>query len=294
MNEQRIAAIDIGTNAVRLLISNVTEEDESVTFKKMMLLRVPLRLGEDTYSIGKISDKRMRKLVKLMKAFKHLMTVYEVECYRACATAAMREARNKNKIVAAIKEKTDLEIEVIDGSEEAHIIYESHVEDKLDHSQNYLYTDVGGGSTELSLIVKGKLIESRSFNVGTIRMLRNKVAAEELNRMNEFLDEVKETYRPAEIIGSGGNINKLHHLADLKRGDTLDTDRLNEIYQNLKQLTVEERMTRFELNPDRADVIVPASEIFMHIAGKTGIRQIYVPTFGLVDGLLRTIYKKNT
>ena len=171
MEEQKIAAIDIGSNAVRLLISVVSEDEGGLSFKKLMLLRVPLRLGEDTYSIGKISDKRMRKLIKLMKAFRHLMSVYEVESYRACATAAMREARNAAKVVAAVKEKAELDIEIINGSEEARTIYESHVEDRLDHNSNYLYVDVGGGSTELSVISKGKLAESASFNIGTIRML---------------------------------------------------------------------------------------------------------------------------
>jgi Exopolyphosphatase len=298
MEEQKIAAIDIGSNAVRLLISVVSKDEGGLSFKKLMLLRVPLRLGEDTYSVGKISDKRMRKLIKLMKAFRHLMAVYEVESYRACATAAMREARNAAKVVAAVKEKTEIEIEIINGSEEARTIYESHVEDRLDHNSNYLYVDVGGGSTELSVISKGKLAESASFNIGTIRMLRNKVVSGELERMNEFLQSIQVNYAPAEIIGSGGNINKLHKLANLKKGDVLDIDKLQDIYQNMKQLTVEERMTRFELNPDRADVIIPASEIFLHIADLTGIQQIYVPTFGLVDGLLHTIYKseqqKNT
>jgi len=291
MEEQKIAAIDIGSNAVRLLISAVTEDDGGLSFKKLMLLRVPLRLGEDTYSVGKITDKRIRKLVKVMKAFRHLMAVYEVECYRVCATAAMREARNAAKVVAAVKEKAELDIEIIDGTEEARTIYESHVEDRIDRNGNYLYVDVGGGSTELSVISRGKLVESASFNIGTIRMLRNKVVGGELERMNDFLQTVKRQYSLVEIIGSGGNINKLHKLANLKKGDVLDIDRLQEMYSDMKQLTVEERMTRFELNPDRADVIIPASEIFLHIADLTGIQQIYVPTFGLVDGLLHTIYK---
>lgn len=290
MEEQKIAAIDIGSNAVRLLISGVCEDEGGISFKKLMLLRVPLRLGEDTFSVGKITEKKIRKLIKLMKAFKHLMMVYEVESYRACATAAMREARNASKVVAAVKEKVELDIEIIDGTEEARTIYESHVEDLLDRNGNYLYVDVGGGSTELSVISRGKLVESASFNIGTIRMLRNKVANEELSRMNDFLQSVKAQYSITEIIGSGGNINKLHKLAKLRKGDVLDIDKLQNIYQDMKQLSVEERMTRFELNPDRADVIIPASEIFLHIADQTSIRQIYVPTFGLVDGLLHTIY----
>ncbi|MDR3704973.1 MAG: ethanolamine ammonia-lyase reactivating factor EutA [Paludibacteraceae bacterium] len=290
MKSKKVAAIDIGSNAVRLLISSISEDEEGISFKKILLIRVPLRLGEDSFSVGKITKSRALKLIKLITAFKNLMEVHEVESYRACATAAMREAKNGQKIVEKIKEKTDINIEIIDGGEEAKMIYESHMADRLNVNKNYLYVDVGGGSTEISVIVAGELADSKSFNVGTIRMLRKKVTETELENMNDFLRTVKEKFAPVEIIGSGGNINKLHRLAKLGREDVLNIRELENMYHNLKQLSLEERMEKYELNLDRADVIVPASEIFLHIANISGISDIYVPTFGLVDGIVHKVY----
>jgi exopolyphosphatase/guanosine-5'-triphosphate,3'-diphosphate pyrophosphatase len=290
MKAKKVAAIDIGSNAVRLLISSISEDEGGVSFKKILLIRVPLRLGEDSFSVGKITKSRALKLTKLITAFKNLMEVHEVESYRACATAAMREAKNGQKIVEKIKERTDIDIEIIDGGEEAKMIYESHMADRLNVNKNYLYVDVGGGSTEISVIVAGVLADSKSFNVGTIRMLRKKVTEMELENMNDFLSTVKEKFAPVEIIGSGGNINKLHRLAQLGREDVLNIRELENMYHNLKQLSLEERMERYELNPDRADVIIPASEIFLHIATISGISDIYVPTFGLVDGIVHKVY----
>lgn len=290
MKARKVAAIDIGSNAVRLLISSISEDEGGVSFKKILLIRVPLRLGEDSFSVGKITKSRALKLTKLITAFKNLMEVHEVESYRACATAAMREAKNGQKIVEKIKERTDIDIEIIDGGEEAKMIYESHMADRLNVNKNYLYVDVGGGSTEISVIVAGVLADSKSFNVGTIRMLRKKVTEMELENMNDFLSTVKEKFAPVEIIGSGGNINKLHRLAQLGREDVLNIRELENMYHNLKQLSLEERMERYELNPDRADVIIPASEIFLHIATISGISDIYVPTFGLVDGIVHKVY----
>jgi len=290
MKSKKVAAIDIGSNAVRLLISSISEDEEGISFKKILLIRVPLRLGEDSFSVGKITKSRALKLIKLITAFKNLMEVHEVESYRACATAAMREAKNGLKIVEKIKEKTDINIEIIDGGEEAKMIYESHMADRLNVKKNYLYVDVGGGSTEISVIVAGELADSKSFNVGTIRMLRKKVTEAELENMNDFLRTVKEKFAPVEIIGSGGNINKLHRLAKLGREDVLNIRELESMYHNLKQLSLEERMEKYELNLDRADVIVPASEIFLHIANISGISDIYVPTFGLVDGIVHKVY----
>ena len=296
MNCKKIAAIDIGSNAVRLLIVSVEEELFGPFFKKVLLLRIPLRLGEDSFSIGKISDARAHKLNKVMRAFKLLMDVHEVTNYKAYATAAMREAKNGRKVAEKIKEKTTIKVEIIDGSVEARIIYDSNIIDQLDPNKNYLYVDVGGGSTELSIIVKGELAESKSFNIGTIRMLRGKVTNEEKESMKQFLAEVKEKHAPEEIIGSGGNINKLHRLAKLNKEETLTLNKLDQLYQKLKALSLDDRMDKYKLNPDRADVIVPASEIFIEIASLTGIQKIYVPTFGLVDGIVRKLYLsiKNT
>lgn len=290
MASQKIAAIDIGSNAVRLLISSVDETAEGTQFKKVLLVRMPLRLGEDSFSVGKITELRARKLIKVMKAFKNLMEVHEVESYRACATAAMREAKNGKRLVAKIKEKTKIDIEIIDGSIEAKMIYESHMADRLDIANNYLYVDVGGGSTEISVIVKGEMAASKSFNIGTIRILRKKVSDEEMTAMKDFLIDVKAKYAPIEIIGSGGNINKLHRLAKLNKEEILNISKLEDIYDKLKKLTIEERMERYDMNLDRADVIIPASEIFIHIAAITGIKEIYVPTFGLVDGIVHKLY----
>ncbi len=294
MSLRKIAAIDVGSNAVRLLISGINEDNDGVSFKKILLVRIPLRLGEDSFSEeGQISDKKARKLIKLMKAYRNLMDVNEVESYKAYATAAMREAKNGEAIVEKIKAKAKIDLKIIDGSLEAKMIFESHIADKLSRAKNYLYVDVGGGSTEITVIANGDLGSSQSFNIGTIRMLRKKVTEAELEKMNKFLDQVKKKYRPVEIIGSGGNINKLHRLAKLNKEDILNINKLEEVYDQLKQLSVEERMKKFELNPDRADVIVPASEIFLHIASKTGINDIYVPTFGLVDGIVQGIYRNS-
>lgn len=292
MSVKKIAAIDIGSNAVRLLITSVDEDEKGTSFKKVLLVRIPLRLGEDSFSEGRISELRSYKLIKVMKAFKNLMEVHEVESYKACATAAMREAKNGDKLVKKIKEKAKIDVEIIDGSVEAKMIYESHMADKLSASKNYLYVDVGGGSTEISLIVGNELADSQSFNVGTIRILRHNVSDGEMDKMNNFLLQIKEKYAPAEIIGSGGNINKLHRLSKLPKDQNLSIEKLKEMYDKLKKLTVEERMLKYELNPDRADVIVPASEIFLHIAAISGITEICVPTFGLVDGIVHKIYQE--
>jgi len=290
---RKIAAIDIGSNAIRLLISSVEEEANSTSFKKILLIRVPLRLGEDSFSIGEIGDLSARRLIKAMKAFRYLMDVHEVDSYRACATAAMREAKNGEKLVKKIKEKAKLDINIIDGSEEAKMFYESHMADRLNPKKNYLYVDVGGGSTEISVIVQGELADSRSFDIGTVRTLRKGVSISKMEEIKLFLTGIKEKFAPVEIIGSGGNINKLHRLAKLGKEEVLITTKLEEIYQQLIKLTVEERMSMYDLNIDRADVIVPASEIFLYIADIAGITEIYVPTFGLVDGIVHNLYQNS-
>lgn len=289
MKINKVAAIDVGSNAVRLLISLLKEDSTGISLKKELLVRVPLRLGEDSFSIGKISKQRAEKLIKVMKSFKNLMEVYGVEEYRACATAAMREAKNGKKLLRRIKSKANIDLEIINGHKEAKIIYESHMADQLTRGKNYLYVDVGGGSTEISLIVAGELVESRSFNLGTLRMLCDKVPEFEMKEMDDFLTEIKDKYSPAEIIGSGGNINKLYRLAKVPKDKTLSVKKLQDIYFKLKMLSVEERMEIYDLNLDRADVIVPASEIFLHVAEVCNIPEIFVPTFGLVDGISHSI-----
>jgi exopolyphosphatase / guanosine-5'-triphosphate,3'-diphosphate pyrophosphatase len=292
MKINKVAAIDIGSNAVRLLISRLKEQPEGITLKKELMVRIPLRLGEDSFETGEISKQRANRLLKVMKSFQYLMQVYQVDVYRAYATAAMREAKNDEKIIQKIKDKAKINLKLISGAEEARVIYESHAADQLQQDKNYLYVDVGGGSTEITLIVCGGLADSRSFNIGTIRMLRGKVAKTEREEMIAYLSEIKSNFAPVEIIGSGGNINKLYRLAKTAKNKPLTTKKLQELYQKLIQLSVEERMTIFDLNPDRADVIVPACELFLEVAEVTGISEIFVPTIGLVDGIAHSIVEK--
>jgi len=285
----KVAAIDIGSNAARLLISRVKKQATGVELKKELLLRIPLRLGEDSFTLGIISEKRVDKLIKVMISFRHLMNVYQVETYRAYATSAMRDAKNNEEIVHLIKEKAKIDLKVITGEQEAKIIFESHAADYLPLDKNYLFVDVGGGSTEISLIIRGVLADFKSFNVGTIRILRGKVADKEMEEIVSYLTYLRNNFSPVNIIGSGGNINKLNRLAKVDKDKPLTTRKLQEIYLDLTRMTLEERMTTYDLKPDRADVIVPAAELFLKIAEISGITEIYVPTIGLVDGIVHSI-----
>jgi exopolyphosphatase / guanosine-5'-triphosphate,3'-diphosphate pyrophosphatase len=288
----KVAAIDIGSNAVRLLISRVKRNPEGIELKKELLLRIPLRLGEDSFTLGEISEKRVEKLINVVNSFRHLMNVYQVDIYRAYATSAMRDAKNNEEIIRLIKEKTKIDLKVITGAQEAKIIFESHAADSLQLDKNYLYVDVGGGSTEISLIIKGALADFKSFNIGTIRMLRGKVAYKEMEEMKSYLIGLKNDFAPVEIIGSGGNINKLFKLSKTPKTQALTIEKLQVIYKLLTQLTLEERMATFDLKPDRADVIIPACEIFLQIAEISNISEIYVPTIGLVDGIVHSIMEE--
>ena len=285
MDLQHVAAIDIGSNAVRLLISSIQGQNGNLTIKKVILLRVPLRLGEDSFTQGKIGIGKEKNLIKLMKAYRHLMDIHGVEKYRACATSAMREASNGKRITRKVADKTGIDIEIVSGSEEARIIFESHISDQLDATKNYLFVDVGGGSTELTLIAKGNLIRSQSFNLGTVRSLNGKVKESERTAMNIYLDEIKNSYAPSAIIGSRGNINKLSRLSDDPGNKFISYNELLRLRNELSKLSIDERMVKFQLNPDRADVILPASDIFLNIAIQTDISDIIVPSFGVVDGL---------
>lgn len=296
MGKVNYAAIDIGSNAVRLLIKSIDREAvQEKKIKKVMMLRVPLRLGFDVFSIGELSEKKADKLRRLMKAFRQLMKIYDVDDYRACATSAMRDARNGRTIIKKIEKDTGIRIEIIDGQEEARMIYNNHIECMEDRLGNYMYVDVGGGSTEINLLTNGELVWSVSYNIGTVRMLSNAVKEGTWQQMEEELMKVTEGVAAINIIGSGGNINKLFRLADKKdkKLQRLPVSSLQTVYDVLKPLTPEERVEAFSLKQDRADVIVPAAEIFLKIAEVVHAEYIYVPDIGLSDGIIDNLYAKS-
>lgn len=296
MGKVNYAAIDIGSNAVRLLIKSIDREAvQEKKIKKVMMLRVPLRLGFDIFSIGELSEKKADKLRRLMKAFRQLMKIYDVDDYRACATSAMRDARNGRTIIKKIEKDTGIRIEIIDGQEEARMIYNNHIECMEDRLGNYMYVDVGGGSTEINLLTNGELVWSVSYNIGTVRMLSNAVKEGTWQQMEEELMKVTEGVAAINIIGSGGNINKLFRLADKKdkKLQRLPVSSLQTVYDVLKPLTPEERVEAFSLKQDRADVIVPAAEIFLKIAEVVHAEYIYVPVIGLSDGIIDNLYAKS-
>lgn len=296
MGKVNYAAIDIGSNAVRLLIKSIDREAvQEKKIKKVMMLRVPLRLGFDVFSIGELSEKKVDKLRRLVKAFRQLMKIYDVDDYRACATSAMRDARNGRTIIKKIEKDTGIRIEIIDGQEEARMIYNNHIECMEDRQGNYMYVDVGGGSTEINLLTNGELVWSVSYNIGTVRMLSNAVKEGTWQQMEEELMKVTEGVAAINIIGSGGNINKLFRLADKKdkKLQRLPVSSLQTVYDVLKPLTPEERVEAFSLKQDRADVIVPAAEIFLKIAEVVHAEYIYVPVIGLSDGIIDNLYAKS-
>ena len=285
----RYAAIDIGSNAVRLLIADIIESNNSIYFKKNTLLRVPLRLGDDAFLDNYLSDKKINDLIKTMSAFRNLMDVYKVENYLAFATSAMREASNGNEIVKRILEEASINLEIISGQKEASIIYASHIEQMLDNEKNYLYIDVGGGSTELSLFSAGTLVASKSFNIGTIRILDNKDSDENWNAMKNFIRDNTRQYKTILGIGTGGNINKLYKIAEEPNKAPLTFAKLKSIYYHLNSYSLRDRINILGLNQDRADVIIPACEIFLTIMRIANIKNLYVPTFGLVDGMIQSL-----
>ena len=290
-----LAAIDIGSNAARILIKNVRRsagEDGrlSVQMKKLQFLRIPLRLGMDVFSIGKISKEREKLLMRTMKIFHNLLEMYEVDDYRACATAAFRDAKNGKKILKQIRRDAKIDIDIVTGDEEAMIIRNNHVQED---GKNYLYMDVGGGSTELSLLSDGKLIAARSFNIGTIRLLNGLVSEEQWNEMAETVRTMTGGYEDIQIIGSGGNINKLYRIAPKgeRKKEQLSVRTLENLYDELSMLSMDERMNRYDLREDRADVIVPAARLFLMVAGIAKVDNIIVPTLGLADGIINELFE---
>jgi len=289
----RYAAIDIGSNAVRLLIADITYSENGYGFKKNTLVRVPLRLGDDAFLDHKISERKIEDLLKTMVAFKNLMDVYQVTKYLACATSSMREAQNGKDIIKKIKDVANLDLEIIEGQREANIIYANHIEDNLDIRKNYLYIDVGGGSTELSVFVNKVPVASKSFDIGTIRILDNQDKEETWDEMKLWVKEQTKFHKNLAGIGTGGNINKLYRMANEKEGMPLTFLKLKSLYNQLNSHSLKERIQVFGLNPDRADVIIPASEIFITLMKWTGIKQIYVPRVGMADGIINLLIEEN-
>ena len=287
----KLAAIDIGSNACRLLIDNVTMNAHGkAEFVKDSLIRVPLRLGFDVFERGEISPQKAEKLVKTIKSYKLLLDVYEVKHLKACATSAMRDAKNAKEILQKVKEETGIEIKVITGQEEASYIYENHIAENMNSEESYLYIDVGGGSTELTFFSDGKLIAKESFNIGTIRLLKNQVADKVWEQMKEFIKKKTSGYHHITAIGSGGNINKVFSLSKRKEGKPLNIELLRNYYKEFSNLTVEQRITLYKFREDRADVIVPALLIYINVMRWADTEEIYVPKIGLADGLIHILY----
>ena len=282
----RYAAIDIGSNAVRLLIADIIENNGSVSFKKNTLIRVPLRLGDDAFIQHHISERKTNDLLKAMQAFRNLMDVYKVTDYLAYATSAMREAENGEEVAKLIKQEANIDLEIIHGSKEAKVIYASHADQNIDKSKNYLYVDVGGGSTELSLFSTGQLMASKSFNIGTIRILDNQDNEETWNEMRDFIREHTRGFKQLAGIGTGGNINKLYKLAEEENDAPLSFNKLRQLYTYLTSFSLKDRINVLGLNQDRADVIIPACEIYLTVMKNAGIKSIYVPRVGMVDGII--------
>jgi exopolyphosphatase/guanosine-5'-triphosphate,3'-diphosphate pyrophosphatase len=288
----RFASIDIGSNAIRLLLCNVIEDSKDTHFKKNELVRIPLRLGEDSFLHKKITEEKIKKLTDTMKAFKYLIKVFDAVDYRACATSAMRDAENGKEIIERIKKESGLQIEIIDGKTEAEIIYANHIAEHLEYKHAYLYIDVGGGSTEITLFSQNKIVFSQSFNVGTIRFLHNTVSKEYWSFFKEKVKEVTRDNHPLTAIGSGGNINKLFKMLRKKDNKPVYYDKLKELHEYISSFSVEERVTQLGLNPDRADVIVPAAKIFLAIMKNADIDEMIVPQIGLSDGIVHLLYEK--
>ena len=287
----RIAAIDIGSNAARLLINEVTEPKKGKPeFMKLNLLRIPLRLGIDVFTSGKIGAEREEMVISSMKVFSDLMKIYKVEHYRACATSAMRDAKNGAEIIQAVKQTSGIDIEIISGDEEATLIYENHVAEGLDKDSAYLYIDVGGGSTELTFYENGEMKYERSFNIGTIRLLNHLVTDEHWKEMNEEIRKNINSKKPVVAIGSGGNINKIFSMSKTKDGKPMSAAYLKKYYKEMNGLTVAERMSRYAIREDRADVLVPALEIFNNVMTWSDIDKIFVPKISVADGLIHRIY----
>ena len=288
---KKYAAIDIGSNAVRLLISNIIEEqDKPVRFKKSSLVRVPIRLGEDVFVNNEISEDNIVRMKDTMKAFKLLMKSHRVERYKACATSAMREASNGIEIAKIIRESSDIDIDIIDGEEEAAIIAATDLHEYIQPGKSYLYVDVGGGSTEFSIIHNKETVASKSFKIGTIRILKDIVKRDKWIELEQWIKTKTKNFDKIEVIGSGGNINKIFKISGKTIGKPLTYFYLSSYYHTLRSYSYEERITELDLNQDRADVIIPAMQIYLSAMKWSRAKHIYVPKIGLSDGIIKSLY----
>jgi exopolyphosphatase / guanosine-5'-triphosphate,3'-diphosphate pyrophosphatase len=289
----RLAAIDIGSNAARLLIIDVVQAPTGKPeFVKLTLVRVPLRLGFDVFEMGSISEEKETMLVKTIQSYKLLIDVYNVKHYITAATSAMRDASNAKAILQKVKSESGVDIKVITGEEEASFIYENHVAENLNTQESYLYIDVGGGSTELSFFSDGKLVSKESFNIGTIRLLKNQVTEDHWNQMKKFIKEKTTGYHHITAIGSGGNINKIFSLSKRKEGKPLSLELLRNYYKEFSSLSLTQRISMYKLREDRADVIVPALLIYINVMKWADTEEIFVPKIGLADGLVHILYER--
>jgi len=289
----KLAAIDIGSNAARLLITEVSvDENNKTAFTKLSLVRVPLRLGFDVFETGKISDKKVGLLLHTMKGFLNISQAYEVKAMKTCATSAMRDAGNTEEIISLVKDATGIEIEVISGSDEASLVFENHIAENLDTEHSYLYIDVGGGSTELTFFSNNKMIFKESFNIGTIRLLKNQVPDSTWDEMKGVVKNKIKDFKTVTAIGSGGNINKVFTLSKRKEGKPLSLELLRDYYKELSNVSIQDRMNIYKLKEDRADVIVPALKIYVSVMRWTNATEIYVPRIGLADGLIQHLWEE--
>jgi exopolyphosphatase/guanosine-5'-triphosphate,3'-diphosphate pyrophosphatase len=291
INIKKYAAIDIGSNAMRLLVVNIVEQEgKEPQFNKSSLVRVPIRLGQDAFTVGEISQENIDRMCDAMKAFHLLMKVHKVQSYKAFATSAMREAYNGKEVVEIIKEKANINIEIIDGKREAAIVASTDLHHLLKTDETYLFVDVGGGSTEFTLFSNGKIVTSRSFKAGTVRLLNEMVCDVVWDEIEKWIKSNTADYEEVSLIGSGGNINKLFKMSGKMQEKPLSYIYMTSQYSFLNSLTYEQRISELGLNPDRADVIIPATRIYLNAMKWSGARQIYVPKIGLSDGIVKAMY----
>lgn len=292
-DKDNYAAIDIGSNAIRLLIAHVEELSDFTQVKKLSLTRVPIRLGEDAFDTGKITDYKENAMIKTMQSFRLLMDVYGIKRYRACATSAMREAKNSKKIIEAIKYHTGIDIELIDGKIEANLIFNSLFTYALSKKGSYLFVDVGGGSTEITVFKKGKRVNSKSFKIGTVRELKGKVKKQAWEDLDKYLEKLKKQEDDFVAVGTGGNINRYFKISNKPYLEPITYKELKGLYSDIASMTVAERIKKYRLRYDRADVIEPAGKIYTTIMKKCGIDHIIVPKVGLSDGMVYQMHKED-